>query len=295
MDIFSILAPPVIGGVIGYITNDLAIKMLFRPYTPVYIGSFRLPFTPGIVPKRLESLAVLLGKEVEARFFNADDLEILFQSDAFAGAVADSITEMIYSRRQSLCLTMEKLEADPSIGPRIADAKDKLCTHIVQAMIDFDYVPLIRSAAGQIGSDRRADGMPRGSVKNTVNALAPSISDGIKAYLRDKGDETVAPVLEQMLVEFGDRPMGTIAEDILPDRALTRKLVKDLYLSFMVAYVRPVVESIDVGGMITEKLRLMEPKAVEALILSVVNREFRYVVWLGGLLGTLIGTVNIFI
>ena len=39
----------------------------------------------------------------------------------------------------------------------------------------------------------------------------------------------------------------------------------------------------------------MGRKAVEALILSVVNREFRYVVWLGGLLGTLIGTVNIFI
>ena len=49
------------------------------------------------------------------------------------------------------------------------------------------------------------------------------------------------------------------------------------------------------GGMITEKLRLMEPQAVEALILSVVNREFRYVVWLGGLLGAVIGAVNIFI
>lgn len=295
MSIFSILAPPVIGGIIGYITNDLAIKMLFRPYAPIYIGSFRLPFTPGIVPKRLESLAVLLGREVEARFFNADDLEILFQSDTFAGAVADSITEMIYSRRQSLCLSMEKLEADPSAGPMIADAKDKLCAHIVQAMTDFDYAPMIRSAAGQIGSDRRADGMPRGSVKNTVSALAPSISDGIRAYLSSKGVETVTPIMEQMLVEFGDRPIGDIARDILPDRELTRKLIRELYLSFMAVYVRPVVESIDVGGMITEKLRLMEPRDVEALILSVVNREFRYVVWLGGLLGTLIGTVNIFI
>ena len=64
MSIISILAPPIIGGVIGYITNDLAIKMLFRPYAPVYIGSFRLPFTPGIVPKRLENLAALLGREV---------------------------------------------------------------------------------------------------------------------------------------------------------------------------------------------------------------------------------------
>lgn len=33
MSLSSILLPPLIGGVIGYITNDLAIKMLFRPYT----------------------------------------------------------------------------------------------------------------------------------------------------------------------------------------------------------------------------------------------------------------------
>ena len=295
MDLLSVIAPPLIGGVIGYITNDLAIKMLFRPYAPVYIGRFRLPFTPGIVPKRLEMLAVLLGREVEARFFNADDLEILFQSDSFSETVAASITDMLYSRRQSLCLTMEKLEADPRTGPVTAAAKEKLCARIVEAMIDFDYVPVIRFASGEIGSDRARDGIPRGSAKNTINLLAPSISDGIKAYLRERGRETLAPVLDNMLVAFGDRPFEAIVRDVLPDKALTCRLIKELYLGFMAVYVRPVVESIDVGGMITEKLRLMDPQAVEALILSVVNREFRYVVWLGGLLGAVIGAVNIFI
>lgn len=295
MDLLSVLAPPLIGGVIGYITNDLAIKMLFRPYAPIYIGKFRLPFTPGIVPKRLDMLAVLLGREVESRFFNADDLEILFKSDAFSETVATSITDMLYSRRQSLCLTMEKLEGDPRTGSVIEAAKEKLCARIVEAMLAFDYVPLIRSAALSIGSDRPRDGMPRGSAKNTIQMLAPSISDGIKAFLRENGEQTLSPVLNAMLVEFGDRPFEAIVRDVLPDKALTRQLIKELYRSFMAVYVRPVVESIDVGGMITEKLRLMEPQAVEALILSVVNREFRYVVWLGGLLGAVIGTVNIFI
>ena len=50
MELVSVLLPPLIGGVIGYITNDLAIKMLFRPYKAVYIGAWRVPFTPGIVP-----------------------------------------------------------------------------------------------------------------------------------------------------------------------------------------------------------------------------------------------------
>jgi uncharacterized membrane protein YheB (UPF0754 family) len=89
--------------------------------------------------------------------------------------------------------------------------------------------------------------------------------------------------------------MKSIAAELLPDEELTKQLIKELYQSFMAVYVRPIVESIDVGGMITEKLRLMEPKAVETLILSVVNREFRYVVWLGGVLGAVIGMVNIFI
>ena len=109
MDPISVITPPLIGGIIGYLTNDLAIKMLFRPYKAMYLGRFRLPFTPGIVPRRLEDLAVLLGREVEARFFNADDLEILFQSQEFSATVAESITDMIFSRRYSLCYVMEGL------------------------------------------------------------------------------------------------------------------------------------------------------------------------------------------
>jgi uncharacterized membrane protein YheB (UPF0754 family) len=295
MSVFNIIAPPLIGGIIGYVTNDLAIKMLFRPYKPIYVGSVKLPFTPGIVPKRLQTLAVLLGREVEAQFFNADDLEILFKSDGFSETVAASITSMIYSRKQSLCLVMEELESDPRTGEIIGSAKDKLCDKIVEAMVDFDYTPVIRSASDQIGSDRRTDGLPRGSAKNTINLLAPSISDGIRDYMRRKGKETIAPIVETMLVDFGDRPMKSIAAELLPDEELTKQLIKELYQSFMAVYVRPIVESIDVGGMITEKLRLMEPKAVETLILSVVNREFRYVVWLGGVLGAVIGMVNIFI
>ena len=45
------LIGPVIGLIIGYVTNNIAIKMLFRPLKPVYIGKRRVPFTPGLIPK----------------------------------------------------------------------------------------------------------------------------------------------------------------------------------------------------------------------------------------------------
>ncbi|MEW8976112.1 MAG: DUF445 family protein, partial [Exiguobacterium sp.] len=54
----------IIGALIGAITNHLAIRMLFRPLEPKYIGKFRVPFTPGLIPKRRNELAANLGRTV---------------------------------------------------------------------------------------------------------------------------------------------------------------------------------------------------------------------------------------
>ena len=46
MSVIEILAGPVIGAVIGYFTNYIAVKMLFHPLKPVKIGGRTLLFTP---------------------------------------------------------------------------------------------------------------------------------------------------------------------------------------------------------------------------------------------------------
>ena len=60
----TIFIPPIVGAVIGYCTNLLAIKMLFRPYQPVYLFGRQLPFTPGLVPKEQARLAKKLAEAV---------------------------------------------------------------------------------------------------------------------------------------------------------------------------------------------------------------------------------------
>lgn len=54
----------VVGALIGGLTNHLAIKMLFRPHEVKYIGSWRVPFTPGLIPKRRDELAKQFGRTV---------------------------------------------------------------------------------------------------------------------------------------------------------------------------------------------------------------------------------------
>lgn len=62
---------PLLGALIGYITNVVAIKMLFWPRRPVNLLLFKLH---GLLPKRKAELANSLGKLVEGQLLSVDDL-----------------------------------------------------------------------------------------------------------------------------------------------------------------------------------------------------------------------------
>lgn len=53
-----------VGAIIGYITNWLAIKMLFRPHNEIRIGKFKVPFTPGLIPKEKSRIAKSVGETI---------------------------------------------------------------------------------------------------------------------------------------------------------------------------------------------------------------------------------------
>lgn len=71
------IAPPVAGGIIGYFTNDLAIKMLFRPYRAIYIRERKLPFTPGLIPRNQERLAKRVADTIMGSLLTPEELQNL--------------------------------------------------------------------------------------------------------------------------------------------------------------------------------------------------------------------------
>jgi uncharacterized membrane protein YheB (UPF0754 family) len=73
----------VIGAVIGGFTNSLAIKMLFRPYRALYIGKWRIPFTPGLIPKRRDELAEQMGKMVVDHLLTPESIQKKFLNEQF--------------------------------------------------------------------------------------------------------------------------------------------------------------------------------------------------------------------
>ncbi len=66
-----LLAIPLISAFIGYLTNVVAIKMLFHPREPIKILTFEFQ---GLLPRRQEEIALLIGEVVERELLSVDDL-----------------------------------------------------------------------------------------------------------------------------------------------------------------------------------------------------------------------------
>lgn len=91
-----------IGGLIGYITNKVAIKMLFRPVNPIKIGPFTLQ---GVFPKRKDEMAISLADTIESELLskdviidsllggNVDDMKVKMK-DMLVKRIAEAIPAM---------------------------------------------------------------------------------------------------------------------------------------------------------------------------------------------------------
>ena len=288
MDVFTALSGPVVGAVIGYITNDLAIRMLFRPHRAVYVFGHRLPFTPGIVPRRKDQLAKVLGDAIVEKFFNADDLEIVF-TDGISDAVADAVTQLLRSKNPPAGIA----EALP---PEAAENLEReLCIRIQTVICTSDILDRIIDECGEVLLSRTGDGALKSFAESRAEQLSKTVGREIREFIIEHGYEIIFPLLRQELRELSQQPVKDITELAFLEDDELRETAKRLHLRFMSKYVRPIVESIDVGGMITEKIIQMSSAEVEDLVLSVVRRELRLVVLFGAFVGAVIGAVNIFI
>lgn len=71
---------PIIGAVIGYFTNYIAVKMLFRPLEPIKIPLLNIKIQ-GLLPSRRDELAESIAESIESNLLSIDNIMEEFDNE----------------------------------------------------------------------------------------------------------------------------------------------------------------------------------------------------------------------
>ena len=120
--------------VIGYITNWLAIKMLFRPREAKYIFGMKLPFTPGLIPKEKSRIANKVGETVGTHLLNSDSLSKALKDDKIKAKFNEVAKEKINQIINSNSTLEESLKN--TLGENYYALKGNMIDNIAKTILE---------------------------------------------------------------------------------------------------------------------------------------------------------------
>lgn len=325
MIITSYILAPLVGGVIGYVTNDIAIRMLFRPHTAKYIMGRRVPFTPGIIPKEKGRIAEAVGTVISDNLMSEAVLEKYLLSDNMVNRVRTSIVDFIANQKvneESVSQFLEHYLSREEVATLADSAKEGLTRQMHDKISDPELGRQVAKAAmeyvaDKINSNGAADilseigGLVGGLGMAAKLLFTGSVINKFLELLREPVERFLAKNVNEILQKNGDAIIGNLV-GIETDKFLSRP-VKDLlsgqeakladavntmvsiYKTIITEHLPKILESVDISAIVRERINEMDMDETENLILQVMNKELRAIVWLGALLGTLMGCVNIFL
>lgn len=321
----SYIIAPLLGGVIGYITNDIAIRMLFRPHTAKYLFGIHIPFTPGIIPKEKGRIAEAVGGVISENLMNKEVLEKYLLSEEMIGKIRSAVEEFIATQQKNSETVVQFLEhylskeeidsisksvnqsitkqtydklADSSVGEKVAHVA---IDHVAKKLTIDGAQELLAGIGGALGG---IGGMAAGLFGSNIVAKFLSmlrepaehfLANNINTMLRNNGKEIVSNMVDGEVDNFLSKPVCRLLEGHEAQLAQAVDTIESIYRSVITEHLPKILDSIDISKIVRERINEMDVNETEKLIFQVMDKELKAIVWLGALLGLVMGSINIFI
>ncbi len=81
-----------IGAMIGWVTNYVAIKMLFRPYKEINFGLFKIQ---GLIPKRKHEIAISIADTVQKELISLKDVTSTLDGEELEARMGSMIDKIL--------------------------------------------------------------------------------------------------------------------------------------------------------------------------------------------------------
>ncbi len=280
MDFFKIwIVPPLVGAVIGYFTNWLAIKMLFRPLKPVYIGKFKLPFTPGILPSERRRLTDSVGETVSRELLTTEVFKSRLEEPSLRAKIEESIYIVIDTMLSSQASVLVKSFSGGARNSPASDRRGSLSDLGNLASLSLDAIlrsPEFRQALSEAVARAAAE-----AGKVPVGALVSSKRLGELAgnFAESCADDMLS--LSDAFIDKLAAGSGRGSAQLFSDNALSPLL--DVAARSVYSSLLPVVETLLASGEVRASLETMAMDMVkravgrlgplQRLIVSAANYE----------------------
>ena len=279
------LSGPLIGALIGYLTNWLAVKMLFRPRKALYIGKLHVPFTPGVIPRRKAALATALGKMVSEMLVRKEDLKESLCSKSVSRTVAKTVLSLPSVREVGLQVVSEE---------KYEGGKDKLLDfmsdRILQGLLSLDLGAIISHEAMQtVNTFTASNPLLKMFVSDQlIQTLTTPIAGKVEEFLKADGRVKLREALAEQITPYEEKPIA----ELVGDAERFEEILVSFYHTLVKRYADAVVDHMHLDRIVEKKINAMDPRELEALLLMVMKKELNALVWLGVPIGFTMGLIT---
>lgn len=286
------IIPPLIGAVIGYCTNYIAVKMLFRPRNEIKVLGHTLPFTPGAIPKNKPRLAKAIGEVVETTFFGEETISAQFLSgEAEDNAVAQMVRGM---DRPISDLGISVLGSEEKYEKGLDRLSEILSQQLLQSLRSGETIRMVSDTVIDKLVDQFRGGMLGMFITDSfVESAKQMVEAGIQGEIEDKGEEFLNRMVRSQMDTWSRDTLSEIAFEAGYSDERMERILRKAYRGAVKSAVPALIDRINVSGMIEEKVNDMSNEQLEELVLSVMKRELNLIVNLGALIGLILGCLNL--
>ena len=297
----SYLLGPLSGGIIGYITNWLAIKMMFRPHQARYIFGMKVPFTPGLIPKERGRIAEAVGTSISENLMNKEVLEKNLLSKDMLTKIGEGYDSFIAKQRvntETFRAFLSHFLSAEDLSKIQSDAGDELAAQIHSRLADSNFGTMLAHAAVEHAISKMENsllGIAFNAEQFLILLQEPAehlLSKQINQIIHNNSEEIVTNLIDQESDKLLDTQVCELLKGHDEQLAQLRQILLDGYKQVISVHLPKILSTIDISRIIRERINEMDVYESERVILSVMNKELRAIVWLGALLGCIIGTIN---
>lgn len=288
------LSGPIIGAMIGYCTNYIAVKMMFYPRKEIRICGHKLPFTPGAIPKGKPRLAKGIGNIVANTLLTEEDIRKKILTPETENMVVGKIMEMlssdIHSSAVKLIQSEEKYEECKDI------LAENLTGQILDAMKNINLGGIIAQEGERVIKEKVQGTMLAMFLSDEMLAsFIQPIGGEIVTYIEEHGQEFIKPEIAAKINHLENNSLLDLCGQINLEENQLKELVVSLYRETVKSLITGMMKQLDIQAMIEEKINQMDVIDLENLVLTIMKKELDTIVNLGALIGAVLGTINIFI